>query len=208
MSRPSFRARPIDISQALAIVRDESVLNDESQAVAREVTHAHKNLDKDNEEVRRRRPFPRAPRLPFSHGVRPGTRQRCPGRISTLTPRADLAGSARTRPDFPHFSRASGYFTHRSCSPHRARRDRRRMSAPTRAFPRGFRVGTRELPSEQHARPRVSRPAELRNSPDYAPIRRAVGWPIFDLISAFRLPRIQFKKNRIHPSISTLGFLP
>ena len=61
MSRPSFRARPIDIAQALAIVRDESVLNDESQAVAREVTHAHKNLDKDNEEVRRPRPFPRAP---------------------------------------------------------------------------------------------------------------------------------------------------
>ena len=68
MSRPSFRARPIDIAQALAIVRDESVLNDESQAVAREVTHAHKNLDKDNEEVRRPRPFPRAPPLSF-HGL-------------------------------------------------------------------------------------------------------------------------------------------
>lgn len=72
MSRPSFRARPIDISQALAIIRDESVLNDESQAVAREVTHAHKNLDKDNEEVRPPRPFPRAPRLPFSHRRSPG----------------------------------------------------------------------------------------------------------------------------------------
>ena len=44
MSRPSFRARPIDIAQALAIVRDESVLNDESQAVAREVTDALKPL--------------------------------------------------------------------------------------------------------------------------------------------------------------------
>ena len=33
MSRPSFRARPIDIAQALAIVRDESVLNDESHAL-------------------------------------------------------------------------------------------------------------------------------------------------------------------------------
>ena len=66
MSRPSFRARPIDIAQALAIVRDESVLNDESQAVAREVTHAHKNLDKDNEEVRRPRPFPRAPPFHFT----------------------------------------------------------------------------------------------------------------------------------------------
>ena len=107
MSRPSFRARPIDISQALAIIRDESVLNDESQAVAREVTHAHKNLDKDNEEVRPPRPFPRAPRLPFSHRRSPGHARACPGRISTLTPRADLAGSARTRPDFPRFSRAS-----------------------------------------------------------------------------------------------------
>ena len=91
MSRPSFRARPIDISQALAIVRDESVLNDESQAVAREVTHAHKNLDKDNEEVRRPRPFPRAPRLPFSH-------RRSPGHARALSS-ADF---------YPHPSRGSG----------------------------------------------------------------------------------------------------
>lgn len=48
MSRPSFRARPIDINQSLAIVRE--VLDDE-QAITREVDHAHKNLDKDNEEV-------------------------------------------------------------------------------------------------------------------------------------------------------------
>lgn len=104
MSRPSFRARPIDISQALAIVRDESVLNDESQAVAREVTHAHKNLDKDNEEVRRRRPFPRAPPLPFSHGVRPGTRQRCPGRGFLPSPLARIWPGRRARdPIFPVF---------------------------------------------------------------------------------------------------------
>ena len=91
MSRPSFRARPIDISQALAIVRDESVLNDESQAVAREVTHAHKNLDKDNEEVRRRRPFPRAPPCPFR----------------TAFARA-RASAVRGGDFYPHPSRGSG----------------------------------------------------------------------------------------------------
>ena len=167
MSRPSFRARPIDISQALAIVRDESVLNDESQAVAREVTHAHKNLDKDNEEVRPPRPFPRAPRLPFSH-------RRSPGHARALSS-ADF---------YPHPSRGSGRVcAHATQFPPFFPRlrilhvsivltaSRAARSAPdSRAdarFRGGFRVGTRELPSEQ----RVSRPAELRNSPDYAPIR-------------------------------------
>lgn len=58
MSRPSFRARPIDIHQSLAIIRE--VLDDE-QAITREVNHAHKSLDKDNEEVR-----------PARAGFRPG----------------------------------------------------------------------------------------------------------------------------------------
>ena len=49
MSRPSFRARPIDVNQSLAIIRDKL---DDDQAITREVNHAHKNLDKDNEEVR------------------------------------------------------------------------------------------------------------------------------------------------------------
>ena len=51
MSRPSFRARPIDVNQSLAIIRDKL---DDDQAITREVNHAHKNLDKDNEEVRSR----------------------------------------------------------------------------------------------------------------------------------------------------------
>jgi enhancer of polycomb-like protein len=45
MSRPSFRARPIDINVALAIIRDADVINSDEQVVAREVTHALKNLD-------------------------------------------------------------------------------------------------------------------------------------------------------------------
>ena len=49
MSRPSFRARPIDVNQSLAIIREPL---DDDQAITREVNHAHKNLDKDNEEVR------------------------------------------------------------------------------------------------------------------------------------------------------------
>ena len=47
----SFRASPIDISVALAIMRDPDAIKDE-QVVQREVTHAHKALDKENEEVR------------------------------------------------------------------------------------------------------------------------------------------------------------
>jgi hypothetical protein len=61
MSRPSFRARPIDINVALAIISDADVINSDEQVVAREVTHAHKNLDKDNEEVRARSAFNRPP---------------------------------------------------------------------------------------------------------------------------------------------------
>lgn len=48
MSRPSFRARPIDINQSLAIIREAL---DEAQVVAREVTHGHQTLDAENEEV-------------------------------------------------------------------------------------------------------------------------------------------------------------
>jgi len=56
--RQGFRARPIDVNVSLAIVRDADAL-DQDQSVAREVTHAHKNLDKNNEAVRPNPP-PRA----------------------------------------------------------------------------------------------------------------------------------------------------
>jgi enhancer of polycomb-like protein len=46
----SFRARPIDITSQLALLRDPEAIKDE-QVVQREVTHAHKALDKENEEV-------------------------------------------------------------------------------------------------------------------------------------------------------------
>src|SRR6056300_1847477 len=46
----SFRARPIDITSQLALLRDPDAIKDE-QVVQREVTHAHKALDKENEEV-------------------------------------------------------------------------------------------------------------------------------------------------------------
>ena len=52
MSRPSFRARPIDVNQSLAIIREAL---DADQVVAREVTHGHQTLDAENEEVRRAR---------------------------------------------------------------------------------------------------------------------------------------------------------
>ena len=137
MSRPSFRARPIDIAQALAIVRDESVLNDESQAVAREVTHAHKNLDKDNEEVRRPRPFPRAPPLSFHRldlrkSVVSGSKMESP------LP-ADLADSGRSRLHFPRFFRPAGHSTSGSIQSHRQRGDRLHPAAPRRACPEGLR---------------------------------------------------------------------
>lgn len=137
MSRPSFRARPIDIAQALAIVRDESVLNDESQAVAREVTHAHKNLDKDNEEVRRPRPFPRAPPLSF-HG--PDLRKSVVSgsKIESPLP-ADLADSGRSRLHFPRFFRPAGHSTSGSIQSHRQRGDRLHPAAPRRACPEGLR---------------------------------------------------------------------
>ena len=46
----SFRARPIDITSQLALLRDPDAIKD-GQVVQREVTHAHKALDKENEEV-------------------------------------------------------------------------------------------------------------------------------------------------------------
>jgi enhancer of polycomb-like protein len=46
----SFRARPIDITAQLAVMRDPDAIKDE-QVVQREVTHAHQALDKENEEV-------------------------------------------------------------------------------------------------------------------------------------------------------------
>ena len=74
MSRPSFRARPIDVNQSLAIIREAL---DADQVVAREVTHGHQTLDAENEEVRRRP----APRDTSSMGVtleraEPGTDRR------------------------------------------------------------------------------------------------------------------------------------
>jgi enhancer of polycomb-like protein len=46
----SYRNRPIEVTQQLAIVRDPNAIN-EDQIVSREVSHAHKQLDKENEEV-------------------------------------------------------------------------------------------------------------------------------------------------------------
>ena len=151
MSRPSFRARPIDIAQALAIVRDESVLNDESQAVAREVTHAHKNLDKDNEEVRRPRPFPRAPPFHFT-GWTHAKAWSSSSKMESPLP-ADLTDSGRSRLHSPRFSappdtpRAvpSNRIVDKAIVCTRPRRDAR--------VRRGFGVGTRELA--------VSRPANI-----------------------------------------------
>ena len=137
MSRPSFRARPIDIAQALAIVRDESVLNDESQAVAREVTHAHKNLDKDNEEVRRPRPFPRAP--PFHFTGRTCAKAWFRARKSSRPPPADLTDSGRSRLHFPRFFRPAGHSTSGSIQSHRRQGDRLHPAAPRRACPEGLR---------------------------------------------------------------------
>jgi len=137
MSRPSFRARPIDIAQALAIVRDESVLNDESQAVAREVTHAHKNLDKDNEEVRRPRPFPRAPLSFHWLDLRKSVVFELENRVATSP--ADLADSGRSRLHFPRFFRPAGHSTSGSIQSHRQRGDRLHPAAPRRACPEGLR---------------------------------------------------------------------
>ena len=137
MSRPSFRARPIDIAQALAIVRDESVLNDESQAVAREVTHAHKNLDKDNEEVRRPRPFPRAP--PFISLAGPAQKRGLRARKSSRHPPSDLADSGRSRLHSPRFFRPAGHSTSGSIQSRRQRGDRLHPAAPRRACPEGLR---------------------------------------------------------------------
>ena len=143
MSRPSFRARPIDIAQALAIVRDESVLNDESQAVAREVTHAHKNLDKDNEEVRRPRPFPRAPPFHFTgwtyakawFRARKWSRP-CPRIWPTRGGRDSISPVFSAPPDTPR-AVPSNRIVNAAIVCTRPRRDAR--------VRRGFGVGTREL---------------------------------------------------------------
>ena len=46
----SYRNRPIEVTQQLSIVRDPNAIA-EDQIVSREVSHAHKQLDKENEEV-------------------------------------------------------------------------------------------------------------------------------------------------------------
>lgn len=102
MSRPSFRARPIDVNQSLAIIREAL---DADQVVAREVTHGHQTLDAENEEVRRRP----APRDTWSIGVtleraEPGTDRRS---RPTRSKKPTLASNAVVRvfsTSFRHFS--------------------------------------------------------------------------------------------------------
>ena len=50
IAQRSYRNRPIEVTQQLAIVRDPNAIA-EDQIVSREVSHAHKQLDKENEEV-------------------------------------------------------------------------------------------------------------------------------------------------------------
>lgn len=45
-----MRARQMEYSQPLPIVKDPNEV-DESALITRDVSHAHKTLDKDNEEV-------------------------------------------------------------------------------------------------------------------------------------------------------------
>ena len=47
IAQRSYRNRPIEVTQQLAIVRDPNAIN-EDQIVSREVSHAHKQLDKEN----------------------------------------------------------------------------------------------------------------------------------------------------------------
>ncbi len=55
MSRlPSFRARQIDINAQLVIVRSAEDLTEEG-TVTRVVHHGHQQLDRENEEARKRR---------------------------------------------------------------------------------------------------------------------------------------------------------
>lgn len=60
-TRLSFRPRPLDIHKRLPIVRDESQLDgaDGGSLVSRDVTHNHAALDRENEEVRRRKGGPK-----------------------------------------------------------------------------------------------------------------------------------------------------
>lgn len=50
-STRAFRARPVDISRALPIVRDLTLLDSTEGLPAREVVHNHAALDADNEKV-------------------------------------------------------------------------------------------------------------------------------------------------------------
>ena len=50
IAQRSYRNRPIEVTQQLGIIRDPNAIN-EDQIVSREVSHAHKQLDKENEEV-------------------------------------------------------------------------------------------------------------------------------------------------------------
>ena len=105
MSRPSFRARPIDVNQSLAIIREAL---DADQVVAREVTHGHQTLDAENEEVRRRP----APRDTSSMGVtleraEPGTDRR-----SRPTRSKKPTWHTRGRFSFSRTFQASRHFSH------------------------------------------------------------------------------------------------
>ena len=88
MSRPSFRARPIDIHQSLAIIREAL---DDDQVVAREVTHGHQTLDAENEEGRARTdanpPRPPRPTCP-ANGA-------CSARVALEPCRRGTRGSGR-----------------------------------------------------------------------------------------------------------------
>jgi len=50
-TRTSFRPRPLDLHKQLSIVRDLKDLDSTEGLVAREITHNHEALDKENEEV-------------------------------------------------------------------------------------------------------------------------------------------------------------
>jgi hypothetical protein len=51
-TRPSFRPRPLDINQKLAIVRDPKEISAEEMAASRAVQHSHMKLDEGNDQLR------------------------------------------------------------------------------------------------------------------------------------------------------------
>jgi hypothetical protein len=53
-TRLSFRPRPLDHNKQLSIVRDVEEL-DKNEGPARDISHNHEALDKENEEVCRKR---------------------------------------------------------------------------------------------------------------------------------------------------------